>query len=197
MMKTPNSLRAAQIAVGGISLVLAGFVLAFPSFALYLVAIWLSVSLLFGGIEGIVVGVGARFLSKAGRTISIFAGAVAIVLSVAILAYPGVAALTLTVVLSVALLFLGASGIARGMSEKLLSRWARTMLIVVGVITLGLSVPALLFPAFGTSLLVSLTAVALIINGVSFIVSGTTGAIFRPFNIGVSSNRKSWESDAA
>jgi uncharacterized membrane protein HdeD (DUF308 family) len=51
-MKVPNSLRGAQIVVGVIILVLAGMILAFPGFALFLIAVWLSVSLLFAGIEG-------------------------------------------------------------------------------------------------------------------------------------------------
>lgn len=180
IIKAPASLRFAQIAVGIITLVLAGIVLAFPGFAIFLVAIWLSISLFFGGIESIIVGAGARHLSKAGRAISICLGAVTVGLSIAVFAFPVATALTLVVLLSIALLFLGAGAIARGACERLIPRWARVMLVVVGAITVGLSIPVMIFPVFGMYLLVVLIATALIINGASYIAAGVTGAIFWP-----------------
>ena len=199
MVKAPNSLRIAQIVIGVITLVLAGLVLAFPVFAIFLIAVWLSISLLFGGIEGIVVGAGARHLSKGWRAISIGAGAVAIAVSVAVFAFPAAAAFTLTFLLSVALLFLGAGGIAKGVSEKRMAGWARGMLIAVGILTIGLSSAVIIFPAFGLSVLYGLIAAALIINGASYIVSGIAGVIFRPARLGHGSDarRRFWESDSA
>jgi len=196
MMKAPNSLRAAQMVVGVITLVLAGVILAFPGFAIFLIAVWLSVSLVFGGIEGVIVGAGAKHLSKGGRAVSIGVGAVAIALSAAALAFPTAATLTLVLLLSIALLFLGAGGIARGVSEKRMPGWARAMLVAVGIITVGLSISVMIFPAFGVSVLFAFVAAALIINGASYIVAGVTGAIFRPILIGRGA-RRSWESDAA
>jgi uncharacterized membrane protein HdeD (DUF308 family) len=199
MVKAPNSLRVAQIAIGVITLVLAGLALAFPIFAIFLIAVWLSISLLFGGIEGIIVGVGARHLSNGWRAISIGVGAVAIALAVVVFAFPGAAAVTLTILLSVALLFLGAGAIAKGASEKRMAGWARGMLIAVGILTIGLSSAVILFPAFGLSVLYGLVAAALIINGASYVVSGITGVVFRPVGLGRGSNakRRFRESEAA
>ena len=185
MIKTPNSLRFAQIAVGIITLVLAGVVLTFPSLAIFLIAIWLSISLFFGGIESIIVGAGARHLSKGGRAISIGLGAVTVGLSIAVFAFPVATTITLVILLSIALLFLGAGAIARGATERRIPGWARVMLVVVGAITVGLSIPAMIFPVFGMYLLFVLIATALIINGASYIAAGVTGAIFWP----IGSNR--------
>jgi uncharacterized membrane protein HdeD (DUF308 family) len=198
MVKTPNSLRAAQIVIGVITLALAGLVLAFPGFALFLIPIWLSISLLFGGIDGVIVGAGARFLSKGGRAISIGLGALAIGLSVAVLAFPGAAVLTLSLLLSLALLFLGAGGIAKGVSEKRMPGWARAMLVVVGAISVAVAIPIMAFPVLGVPIVFALLATALIINGASFVVAGITGAIFRPVYRGPNRDTKgSWESEAA
>jgi uncharacterized membrane protein HdeD (DUF308 family) len=198
MIKTPNSLRAAQIVIGIVTLALAGLVLAFPGFALFLIVIWLSISLLVGGIEGVIVGAGARFLSKGGRAISIGLGILAIGLSVAVLAFPGATALTLSLLLSIALLFLGAGSIAKGISEKRMPGWARAMLVVVGAISVAVSIPVMAFPMLGVPILFALVASALIINGASYVVAGITGAVFRPIYRGASRDTKSsWESEAA
>lgn len=195
-VKAPDSMRIAQIAVGVITLVLAGIVLAFPGFAVFLIAIWLSISLLFGGIEGVLVGAGARHLTKGGRAVSIGVGAAAIGLSVAVLAFPTAAALTLVLLLSIALLFLGAGAISRGVSEKRMPNWSKVALVAVGTITVGLSIPVMIFPAFGFSVMYAIIAAALIINGGLYIMAGATGAVFSPIGLRAPA-RRSWESDAA
>jgi uncharacterized membrane protein HdeD (DUF308 family) len=199
MVKAPNSLRVAQIVVGIITLVLAGLVVAFPVIAIFLIAVWLSISLLFGGIEEIIVGAGARHLSKRWRAISIGIGAVAIALSVTVFAFPGAATRTLIFLLSIALLFLGTGEVAKGVSEKHMAKWARGMLIAVGILTIGLSSAVVIFPGFGFTVLYVLVAAALIVNGASYVVSGITGVIFRPMSIGRGSDakRKFWKSDTA
>lgn len=179
LVKAPNSLRIMQIIVGAIMLVLAGIVLTFPGFAIFLVALWLSISLLFGGIEGIIMGIGATHMSKGWRAISIGIGAVAIGLSIAVFSFPTAAALTLVLLLSIALLFLGAGGIAKGVSERRMPGWARIMFVAAGAITLGLSILVMMFPVYGLSVLFVFIAAALTVNGVSHIIAGITGAIFR------------------
>lgn len=200
MVKTPNSLRAAHIAVGIITLVLAGIVLAYPGSSVYMIAIWLSISLLFGGIEGVVIGAGAKYLSKGGRAMSMGLGAVAVALSIAIILFPLAASLTLIALFSIGLLFLGAGAIARGISQKRMSGWVRGMLVAVGAITVGLSIPVMVYPVLGLPILFAFVAAALIINGASYIAAGVTGAVYRrPFSMGFGrgSGQRSLESDTA
>lgn len=198
MIKAPNSLRVAQIVVGAITLVLAGAVLASPGFAMILVVFWLSLSLLFGGIESLITGMGARHLSRGWRAFSIGAGAVAIALSLAVIAFPAAAVLTSVLLLAIALLFLGAGGIAKGLSEKRMVGWARGMLVAVGAVTVGLSIPVMIFPTFGLYTLYVFVAASLVVNGAVFVIAGITGAIFRPVGIGLgAAGRRFWESDAA
>lgn len=169
----------------------------FPGLALYLIAIWLSVSLLFGGVEGVIVGASATYLSKGWGAISIVAGAIAVLTSVAVLAYPGIGVLTATLILSIGLFFLGAGSIARGVSEKHRTGWARAMYIAVGAITVGLSIPIMVFPVLGIPVLLTFAAVAPVIIGASYIIAGIRGAVFRPIHSSLDSARRKFESEAA
>jgi uncharacterized membrane protein HdeD (DUF308 family) len=197
MIKTPNSLRAGQIITGVITIELATFAMIFPGLALYLIAIWLSVSLLFGGIEGVIVGASVTYLSKGWGAISIVAGAIAVLTSVAVLAYPGIGVLTSTLILSIGLFFLGSGSIARGVSEKSMTGWARTMYIAVGAITVGLSIPIVVFQVLGIRVLLTFAAVAPVIIGASHIIAGIRGAVFRPIHSSLDSARRKFESEAA
>lgn len=197
MIKTPNSLRAGQIITGVLTIGLAIFVMIFPGLALYLIAIWLSVSLLFGGIEGVIVGASATYLSKGWGAISIVAGAIAVLTSVAVLAYPGIGVLTASLILSIGPFFLGAGSIARGVSEKRMTGWARAMYIAVGAITVGLSIPIMVFTVLGIPVLLTFAAVALVIIGASYIIAGIRGAVFRPIHSSLDSARRKFESEAA
>jgi uncharacterized membrane protein HdeD (DUF308 family) len=51
---------ALQIVTGAITLVLAALVLLFPAVAVFVIVFWLSISLLFGGIDDMIVGIGAE-----------------------------------------------------------------------------------------------------------------------------------------
>jgi uncharacterized membrane protein HdeD (DUF308 family) len=197
VQKTPNYLRAAQIVIGIITLLLASTVIVYPGLAILVAVVWLSVSLLFGGIESLVIGASARHLSKGWRAIGIITGAITIGLSFAVLAHPVAGAITAFVLLSIGLLFLGSGEIARGVSEKRIPGWTRAMLVGVGAITVGLSIAVIVSPLIALSALYVLVATALIITGASYITAGVTGAVFRPVYPTLDGARKkSWESEA-
>ena len=195
----PKSLRVTEIILGAIALTLAGFVLASPAFAATLLLLWLSISLLFAGFEGIIVGSTGKGLSGGQRAFRLIAGVIAVGLSIAVLAFPASALLSSVVLLSIGLLFLGGAGIAKGIMEKYLSGWARAMYVIVGGMTVGLSIPVIVFPVFGLTTLYYFMATVLIINGAQYIVAGITGAVYVPLGAGLfgARDRKSWESDAA
>jgi uncharacterized membrane protein HdeD (DUF308 family) len=161
-------MRVGQIAVGALALILGGLVLAYPGAGFGVVIFWLSLALLFGGIEGIITGIWARHLSGGWRAFSIGGGMIAIGLSFAVYAFPGAAALTMVFFFSLALMILGAAGIARGLLEKRLSGWYRALLIGAGSVALILSTPVLIYPVmFGLPTIYAFLSAALIVIGVS------------------------------
>lgn len=197
-VKASNGMRAVQIITGALALVLAGLVLTSLAAAATVVVFWLSLSLLFGGIEGVITGIWAKHLSRGWRAFSLGAGLLAIILASLAFAFPGAAVVSAIFLLSMAMLILGAGWIARGLLEKRLSGWYRGMLVGIGVISLGLSVPVMIYPVmFGLPTMYIFLSTALVIAGVSYIVAGLTGAVFRPSGFVDRGLRKSWESDAA
>jgi hypothetical protein len=72
------------------------------------------------------------------------------------------------------------------------------MYAIVGIITLGLSIAVVAYPAFGFITLYYFIAAVLIINGAEFVVAGITGTVYVPLGIRLAGGgRKTWESDAA
>ena len=197
----PKSFRVIEIVLGAITLILAGLVLASPAFAATLLLLWLSISLLFAGFEGIIVGSAGKGLSGGQRAFRIVAGVIAVGLSIAVIAFPAAALLGSVVLLSIALLILGAAAIGKGITEKYMSGWARAMYIGVGAVTVGLSIPVLASPVIGLLTLYYLISIVLIINGAAFVVAGITGTVYIPMGITVAgaggSNKKTWQSDTA
>lgn len=115
------------------------------------------------------------------RALEIIFGLVAIVLGIAVLLMPNVATETLIFLLYFALFFIGIGRILIGALFKLLPTGLRIINIVVGIVLLGLAIMILAYqyPYFGTSVLVSWFAAALLINGVTSIVVGGFAKILK------------------
>ena len=173
-MKSPNSLLAIQIVLGIMTLSLACLTLVYPGSAAIVISVWLSVSLLFAGIQDVVVGAGASYLSKGMRAVSFGVGIAAMIVSVGVLLYPGAAVLATLFLLAVGLLFLGSGAIARGIIHKRTPTWARVMLIEVGAMTVVSGFIIMVYPVLGISVLFTLLEVVLVINGASYIAAGAT-----------------------
>jgi len=178
--RIPKSIRIADIILGAITLALAAAVLAFPSLATLLLVVWIALSLLFAGFEGITVGAAAKRLLRRQRVVRIVSGVVAVILAALVLAIPAAAVVGTIVLLSVGLLFLGGGGIAKGIVEKYMSVWARVMYIVVGGISVALSIAVIANPLFGLLTLFIIVSTVLLINGMSYVIAGVTGMVFVP-----------------
>ena len=199
MVKAPKSMRTVDIILGAITLVIAGLVIAWPGFGLTILLLWLSISLLFAGFEGIIVGAAGKGLSGGQRAFRLIAGVIAVGLSIAVIAFPVSALLSTVVILSIALLFIGGSAIGKGITEKFMSGWARAMYVIVGGVTVALSIGLMVAPGFGLLTVYSLMAAILVINGAAYVIAGITGAVYVPIGIGLAGRDKKqfWESDAA
>ena len=103
-----KSWRALAAITGILSMVLAFIVMAFPGLALFSLIVLVCFGLMFYGAGMISVAYSAKTTSSGLRGITATAGILDIVLSVMVALLPGVALLTLVVLLGVALLFTGA-----------------------------------------------------------------------------------------
>ncbi len=174
-MKAPRWLRALDIIFGLIAIVLSIVVLVYPRLAILTLIFILSVVLLVSGIARILAGIFEKSLSDGLRAVNVGAGLLAFVLAVVALLYPQLATQVLIYLLSFALLLNGIARVVVGGFGDALPGWLRGLLMIVGLLTIIVSVVVFLYPALGFLTLVFLLSIAFMLNGIARIASGITG----------------------
>lgn len=166
--------RALEILGGIIVIALAIVALADPQFTLQTVVIVIAAGLLVGGLFRIAVGAFATVLPSPLRGFNVTGGVIAFVLGIAALLDLQAAVATLIGILAVALLLVGALEIGVGVARHP-PIWLRLVILVIGVLTIILSVYVILDMSIGQTILAAILALALLLLGVRNIVHGITG----------------------
>ena len=174
--KSPGWMRAAQIGLGVIALVLSVYILAYPVLTFVTIVLLLGVVLFVVGIERIIQGIVAPGKSRWG---TIGLGILVLIISIIVIAFPGAFGVFLIILLAIGLLFDGIARVYHGATDKTRGRWSRIFSIAVGVIEIVLSLTILAAPVIGAELVSLLLAIALLIVGIQIIVAGITGSRFR------------------
>jgi uncharacterized membrane protein HdeD (DUF308 family) len=170
--KSPGWLRAAQIGLGIIALILSVYILAFPVLTFVTIVLILGVVLFVVGIERIIQGIVAPGKSRWG---TIGLGILVIIISIIVMALPGVVGVSLIIFIAIGLLFDGIARVYHGATDKTTHRWSRIFSIAAGVIEIGLSLMIMAAPVIGVELVSFLLAIALLIVGIQIIASGVSG----------------------
>lgn len=173
--KMPSWTRFAEIVLGLVSLAAGISVLVYPGIAVLTLILLLSVGLIFLGIRDIVLGATSSFLKTWLRAANIGLGLLAFVLSVIVIAEPGFGALTLVLLLDLALFFRGVAGISMGAAAEHFSKSWRGLSVGVGVLSILLAILYLVVPALAVATLIVLLAVGLELTGLEYIVVGAVG----------------------
>ncbi len=172
--KNSNPIRILQIILGSISTVLSIAIIVDPGIGVATLITLLSITLIVSGLERIITSIPTYF-KKSTRAGNMILGALAIILGMVVIASPLMTTIFLVTVLSIGLLFLGIARIIQGMVDKSNSRMSRIGLIIVGVISIALSLLVFAHPVSGIILLTILLAVNLLIIGLHSIVNGISG----------------------
>lgn len=175
--KSPGWMRAIQIGLGIIALVLSIIALFFPAFAFISIVYILAIVLFFTGIERILVGIFAP-LPGSSRWGTIGLGILVLIVASIALAFPVGTALFVIILIAVALLFDGIARIVHGISDKTISKGSRAFGIIAGIFGVGVSVLIFASPFLGAVVAGILISIALLIIGVQIIVAGATGKRF-------------------
>ena len=175
MEKSPAWLRSAEVILGLITILFGVAVIAMPGLAVATLILLLSLALVFLGIREIVLGAAVTFIAKWLRAVSIVAGIVTLIFSFYVIAYPGIAALTLVLFLYVALFVRGIGLLIMGGAAGVMSKRLRAGSIVAGLISLVLAVVFLSFPGLAIATLILLLSIGLVITGLEVLVAGITG----------------------
>jgi uncharacterized membrane protein HdeD (DUF308 family) len=176
--KSPGWMRAVQIGLGIIALILSIYVLAFPA-ATFVAIVWiLGIVLLVVGIERVISGIFEHHPGRS-RWTSIGLGILVIILAILVIAFPAAVGLFIIILVAIALLFDGIARLIHGVSDKTRGKGSRIFRIVAGVIEIALSIAIMAFPLLGETIAGILVAVALLIVGIQIIVAGVTGTRFK------------------
>jgi len=169
--KSPSWLRAVQIGLGSLTIVLSIFALAFPAVT-YISVVWiLAIVLFFVGIEEIIVGI---FSPRKSRWSTIGLGVVVLIFAAIAMSFPVAAAITIIIFIGIAFLINGIARIIEGLSGKH-SGVSRLFLIGVGILAIAISAAVLISPFFGAILAGSIIGIGLLITGIQMIFAGIQG----------------------
>ena len=171
----PGWVRAAEIVLGLASIIAGLLVIAFPGLAIFTLIVLVAVGLIFLGSRDIVLGAMGTFLPKWLRAADIVFGVLAFILSVIVIASPGVAVTTLVVFLYVALFVRGVAAISMAGAARMLSNRVRAASAVGGVLSIILALIILAFPALVIATIVILLSFGLIFVGIEAIAVGVIG----------------------
>ena len=103
------------------------------------------------------------------RAAQIGLGALAIILSILILVFPGIAIVSIVLIIGILLLIVGIESVISGLFIKSRSRMAS---IGLGIIVIILALIVMAFPVGTTVFLIILMGIALLIDGISRLVHG-------------------------
>ena len=173
--KMPAWVRAAEIILGLVSLAAGIWVLAYPGLAVLTLILILAVGLIFLGSREIVLGAMGTFLPGWLRAANIVLGVLAFILSIVVIAQPGLAVLSLVVLLYFALFVRGVAGLVMGAAGKQFSTRLRAASSAVGVLSIILSIVFLAVPALAIATLILLLSIGLLVTGLEAIAAGIIG----------------------
>ncbi len=175
-VKSTNSMRAAQIGLGAIAIILSTLILVHPAASVVSITVTLSVILLVVGIERVLSGI---LVDNNSRWGSIGLGVLVIILASIFLSYPVGTTVFLLLLIAVALLFVGIAGIIRGIADKQGSGWSRVFGVVAGVIAVAVSGLMMASPLYGAVFASLVLGIALLVIGIQIIASGVSGRKMR------------------
>ena len=174
-VKTPGWWRALEVLAGIVVLALAVIVLADPQFVITILVYVIGGALVIGGLSRIGVGLFARVFSPAARGLNLGGGIIAVVIGIVVILDPSLGAGVLIAILAAAILLVGVVEIVVGALAKHRPTWLRTLVVIVGVLTVILSALTALDTTLGQGLLAAILAIALVFLGARDIVHGITG----------------------
>ena len=174
-VSVPNWIRATQIGIGSLAIILSILAIAIPKvgplMAITLVAFMLSIV----GIENIFTGITVPSLSKKSRIISIVLGAVILGFGIFTILNPVGSVKFFIFMIGIALLINGIVRIIGSRTNKSGKKENKIIKLATGIVSIALGIFVLAAPQIGFIILIIAIAIALVIQGIEIIISGIRG----------------------
>ena len=174
--RSPGWVRAAQIGLGVLAVILSITLLVYPARGAVAGVYLAAVVLLIVGIEKVITGL---FVSSKSRMASVGLGILVIILSLIVMAFPLSTSVFLIYLLGVALLIYGISRLVHGIGDKERSGWSRWSSLGIGVLMIIISIIIMATPRAGLAFVGLLIGIALLIAGIEIIAAGISGRKMR------------------
>lgn len=172
LQKSPIWLRAIQIGLGILILLLFIIVLIYPILGGITLIFFIAFLLFFAGIEKIISGITG---SGKSRFSGIGLGIIVVILSIIALIFPIGASNFVIILLGVALLVDGVSRIVHSIRHKEGTGWSNKFGIGVGILSIILAIIVIIYPTIGQIFAGILIGIALLITAIQIISAGVTG----------------------
>lgn len=176
-LQYPSWVRGFDIITGLVSLFVGSWIFLDPSLAQLTILFLLAFALILIGFSRIVkvATTSDEVMKRASRVFNTVAGVVSIIGATYVFVYPLLAILLSIMILAISLLVGGIARLFIGATETDLPSWSRVLLVLVGLLTIGLSILTIAFPGYGFVVLILYIALTFIINGFTRLISGITG----------------------
>ena len=174
-IKNPLWVRASDVILGLLAISVSVFVLVYPVFSLDIFILLIAIGLLVLGVARILRGIFSRVLSRFKRAISVAFGFLILVAALIVLLNPAFTTLLSFWILTAALIAQGFLRIFFGVLSRTYPRSLKYILVILGTITLLLTLTAFLLPFTIGDLVIYLLAVGLLAAGIGRITLGLYG----------------------
>jgi uncharacterized membrane protein HdeD (DUF308 family) len=170
--KEPGWIRAAQIGLGALIIILSIIIIFNPVITTVTLVFLLGVALLLLGIERVITAI---FLRKSSRLATIGLGIICIFFAALFMTFPQGSTTTLVIIAAIALLFGGGAKFAEGLRRRDRGRLHRWSSLGVGALAIAVAITIFIVPSFGIGLIGVIFGIVLIIMGIQMVSSGITG----------------------
>jgi len=174
-IKNPLWIRVSDVILGILAVSVSVFVLVYPVFSLDVFVLLIAIGLLVLGVARILRGIFSRVLSRFKRAISVVFGLLILVAASIVLLNPTFTTLLSFWILTAALIAQGFLRIFFGIFSRTYPQPLKYILVILGAITLLLTITAFLLPFTIGDLVIYLLAVGLLAAGIGRITLGLYG----------------------
>ena len=174
--KAPGWVRAAQIGLGALAIIISITLLVIPGAVLTSIIFIIGILLLIVGIESVISGL---FVKSKSRLASIGLGILVIILSLIVIAFPAAVGVFVLILIGIVLLIDGISRLVHGFGDKERRGWSRGFRIGVGALEIVLGILIMVSPGFGAAFVGLIIAIAVLIVGIEMVIAGIKGRRMR------------------
>jgi uncharacterized membrane protein HdeD (DUF308 family) len=167
--------RVLEIILGIFAIGISVYTLIYPAAAAVSLVFVFGIALLVVGILRIGTGAFSGGIPDSARSANVVIGVLAVIVGALVLVYPGIATVTLILLLAIALLVYGLGRVAFGGLAGNLSGGLRALLVIMGILMIIFAALVMIYPSIGVVTLGLFISLAFLFIGIDSLAAGIGG----------------------